>query len=627
MDIRQRIEDLGVDKTISDINLTQLCNETQTYDYIWLTQLWTPSKFNYKNNINAEQTDNYREFESIKEYQFDPNLGTKLQFTNFVKGLKAICIHMKFLGEFSFYVGQDSSLLQNKTRFLRRPQTISYNDQNQRYDDKGLVWAINSEGKTIPYTAVWNYFQYPIFMDIKDILENIIIKQHQLDGVVFLQPSLGLFEVANSFYPAEIDFYGDSKFMGDFYENYKLKDSTTKLYFMGDLDNINAKPTLLRSRIVISLQSITYDNLYNYTFISSNQLCHSTIVVTEFKARNPALTTLKHCVMQQPLTLSKQCIKFNISVILHLIPRMHGQIIILVLQQGLVTTQQLKSMGFDQSGLTSKKAIFAMVANGVMSNYLDQESNRDKGVGFSLSQYDIFEVSFDAFTSELVFRKSKCIFNIVNSQTSLFRYQQLAISYQQYRFIIGLYNSGSQIEISFPYQFTDDLKSSYLQVNGDRHLQSIKNSTKLQIGQVLQSINQLENDTTLNIYTLDIPPQSIIGLGICNKDLMIINNHQISQKLKSGGYLLLSNGSLIHSSDSSYNQTTQGYSKGNIISITFQKSNYSIIFEKNNIYLYSMFIGQYVRNLHFCVGFYQEFQSYFQNISYIFYNLFLNSIS
>ena len=62
---------------------------------------------------------------------------------------------------------------------------------------------------------------------------------------MFLQPSLGLFEVANSFYPAEIDFYGDAKFMGDFYENYKLKDSTTKLYFMGDLDNINAKPTLL----------------------------------------------------------------------------------------------------------------------------------------------------------------------------------------------------------------------------------------------------------------------------------------------------------------------------------------------------------------------------------------------
>lgn len=53
--------------------------------------------------------------------------------------------------------------------------------------------------------------------------------------------------MANHFYTAEIEFYGDAKFMGDFYENYKLKDSTTKLYFMGDLDNINAKPTLIGS--------------------------------------------------------------------------------------------------------------------------------------------------------------------------------------------------------------------------------------------------------------------------------------------------------------------------------------------------------------------------------------------
>ena len=51
--------------------------------------------------------------------------------------------------------------------------------------------------------------------------------------------------MAYTFYPAEIEFYGDATFMGDFYTNYKLKDSTTKLYFMGDLDNINAKPTLI----------------------------------------------------------------------------------------------------------------------------------------------------------------------------------------------------------------------------------------------------------------------------------------------------------------------------------------------------------------------------------------------
>ena len=46
-----------------------------------------------------------------------------------------------------------------------------------------------------------------------------------------------------------------------------------------------------------------------------------------------------------------------------------------------------------------------------MSNYLNQESNRDPGVGFKLVEGDIFEVSFDAYTSELVFRKEN-VFNI-----------------------------------------------------------------------------------------------------------------------------------------------------------------------------------------------------------------------
>ena len=90
--------------------------------------------------------------------------------------------------------------------------------------------------------------------------------------------------------------------MGDFYLNYNLKDSNTNLFFMGDVDNIRAKRDLLS----VGLKQ-TYNpsptNVwmrYNYTF--DDKFCHSSVQVTDLRAFNPALTSLKHCTMDIPFS-------------------------------------------------------------------------------------------------------------------------------------------------------------------------------------------------------------------------------------------------------------------------------------------------------------------------------------
>ena len=50
---------------------------------------------------------------------------------------------MKFLGEFSFYVSADSYLMDNATRFLRKPASMNKNIYDSRYDNDNFVWAIN----------------------------------------------------------------------------------------------------------------------------------------------------------------------------------------------------------------------------------------------------------------------------------------------------------------------------------------------------------------------------------------------------------------------------------------------------------------------------------------------------
>ena len=77
--------------------------------------------------------------------------------------------------------------------------------------------------KTVPYAVPWNYFTLNGFQDMLDIIYRVIITQHKLDGIVFLQPSLGLYQsVLQNYYPNEIYDQGNPLYIKDFYENINL---------------------------------------------------------------------------------------------------------------------------------------------------------------------------------------------------------------------------------------------------------------------------------------------------------------------------------------------------------------------------------------------------------------------
>ncbi|KAM3140675.1 hypothetical protein pb186bvf_007273 [Paramecium bursaria] len=584
LDIRDRIKSLGDDYNIDDLDASLICQETYSYDYIWFTQLWIPSMYNYKNLTNPEQTDNYREFQSIKEYEFDPQLGTVLQFTSFLQRLKSICYHIKILGEFSFYIGQDSSLLQDKTRFLRRPLTISFNDQNNRYDDNELVWAVNSKGQTIPFTAVWNYFQLAPITDIQDIIYYQILRNHQLDGIVFLQPSLGLYSVAQKFYSQEVQYYGDSTKLNDFYQNIGFKYVSQNYYFMGDLDNVNSKNLLLNAGLAQIYGQPPRSNIWlrvNYTFSPQQHASnmHVDNLICRFLNNNTSPYPGNAAVDQPIYKNSQQCITFNFT-------SSFGDYYSGTLA-GILNFPQHQQLQFLQPYSSAKYGLYTIVANQVLTNFFGPQSNY--GAGFQIYNYDKMQISLDN----------------VNMNTLVFR------KLETFRFGVGLCRNNDTIEIAFPFHFTQSLKSSLIKINGDRHIESTQDSANLQFAQVFQSINQYEDNTTLNILALNIPNQSIIALGICNKDLMKFNKHQLNQKLNSGGYLYQSNGYLINSNVAQYNNlnSISGFEQGDLISITYIKSNYSIIFKNNNIFIYTMSLGKYVKNLNYCVGFQQQFQS------------------
>ena len=104
--------------------------------------------------------------------------------------------------------------------------------------------------------------------------------------------------MANTFYQTEIEFYGDATFIGDFYANYKLKDSSTNLYFMGDLDNTNAKPALLGVGLnqIYDPSPINVFLRYNYTFNSSSKFCSGGFEMTDVRVYNPTRNG-RRCIM------------------------------------------------------------------------------------------------------------------------------------------------------------------------------------------------------------------------------------------------------------------------------------------------------------------------------------------
>ena len=54
--------------------------------------------------------------------------------------------------------------------------------------------------KTVPYAVPWNYFTATGIKDMLDLIYRVIITRHKLDGIVFLQPSLGLYKFILQYY-------------------------------------------------------------------------------------------------------------------------------------------------------------------------------------------------------------------------------------------------------------------------------------------------------------------------------------------------------------------------------------------------------------------------------------------
>ncbi|KAM3127129.1 hypothetical protein pb186bvf_020772 [Paramecium bursaria] len=159
------------EKSIFKLDVRQRVQNLPPNRGLYVQQLWTSGEYNFKDvNGTPQQTNDYRELQSIKEYSMDPSLGMLTEHYQLQTNIKVDCPHMKFLGEFSFYVSADSYLMDNATRFLRKPASMNKNIYDSRYDNDNFVWAVNDQMKTIPYSIPWNYFDPIVLNDMKDII-------------------------------------------------------------------------------------------------------------------------------------------------------------------------------------------------------------------------------------------------------------------------------------------------------------------------------------------------------------------------------------------------------------------------------------------------------------------------
>ncbi|KAM3142812.1 hypothetical protein pb186bvf_005196 [Paramecium bursaria] len=578
LDVRQRVRLLAQGSTIEDLDAFAICKEAYQYDYIWLHQLWTPSKYNYKNvNGTPQQTDDYRELQNIKEYLIDPSLGSLTNLYKFQQNVKNFCLHIKFLGEFSFYVPKDSYLIQNRTRFFQRPMSENPNIYSNRYDKDRLVWAMNDQMKTVPYAIPWNYLTLKGVQDMQDIIYRLIITQHRLDGVVFLQPSLGLYNnVYINFYNFEINDQANKFYLKDFYWNIKLESMSSDLYFMGGEDNSQYKSKLLNYLQQIYNQPTAENNWINmnYTFDSQNN-----ITLIDDKSVKGTKTYKQTAVVDQFMDSTKNtCIRFNF------------------------TNYDGGAAGIDQD--RAKRGVYVVVDGytynnfykiHLQDNYTYSDTDNRRNESFNFSNKDIVEVQFEPDSYLIRFKKLES-----NLQASTYMDQEP--EYENIRFTGIVTSTTSILQIAFPFMFSSKYKHSYLSLFGHRHIKlTINDPDNFYFAQVEPSINQEENNFTLNFYTLTIPSSSQIGLGVCDRDRLEKKNHQSISASGLGAYMLYSNGSRWHNSSANV-QTGKEYDQSDLISVTYRKSNKSISYYKNKVYLYSFSLSNVVKNLNFCVS-------------------------
>ncbi|KAM3132844.1 hypothetical protein pb186bvf_014992 [Paramecium bursaria] len=582
LDLRSYVNSLGQGSTIGDIDPQALCDLVQTYDYVWLTQIWTPSKFNYQNNLNPTLANDYKITKTIKDYTLDPVLGTAQDLIQLKQSLNQICYHTRFLGEFSFYVGKDSSLLQNKTRFLTIPYNQISANYNSRYDINGFVWAVDDFGRTTPNTAVWNLFSQNVITDIKDIIFRQILQQYNLNGIVFLQPSLGLYSVNTKFYQPEITFFGQKGYLQDFYISFGLQNTVQSYYFMGGEDNLNNAQILINQ----GLQQIYTGQVKNYDI---------TWALTDFTIDPNGYTN--------QMTFTDWAVNRA-----SMIP---GTIAVFV-KQSLPQTQkscfrvQMRKLSSASIGLGNKAYIVQkgyetnldIAGHGLFNIFdwkiynTDDASLDRKSLAFNYTDQDVIEVQYDPLAQIVVFKKF---------QTNL-KYQMYiptVPSKLQYCFTLG---QQANYLISFPFKFSI-LKSASANVVDFRNLAATATQTLLQFAQILPSLNLL-NTTTLNIQIKNIPTNQIVGVGICNCELMIRNQHRWDPlQLGGGAYMILSNGKTLNSEPLLNNKQTDFiYGQGHQIQIAYFPGQ-RVEFYNNAALYHNVTVTKYIRNVNFCVAF------------------------
>ncbi|KAM3132837.1 hypothetical protein pb186bvf_014985 [Paramecium bursaria] len=585
-DLRDYINKLGVGKKISDIQSQALCDLVQRYDYVWLTQIWTPSIYNYQSNINPTQAKDYKILQNIREYSLDPTLGTTQDLRQLKTNLNQICYHTKFLGEFSFYVGKDSSLLQNQTRFLRIPddqipRTYTYNPS---YDDDGIIWAFDDFGRTIPNSAMWNLFSQTVITDIKDIIYRQILTQYNLDGIVFLQPSLGLYSFNTNFYQSEVSYFGQSGYLQDFYVSFGLQNTVQTYFFMGGEDNSNLLQNFTNQglQIIYTAQVNNYDKTWanvNFTFDPTGyqpSMTYSNLTIQR-SSYNPGAAAV---FVRQSLPLNqKSCfrVKFNI---------LYNTIIGVGIKSTIVSTgyvPNLESLGSGIFGLYDWKVINSEDAT------LDQKS-----LAFKYSDGDTIEAQYDPLNQTIVFRKF---------QTNLKYQMYISTDPATLQYLVTIGQADYQIQ--FPFWFSTTQKTTSATVQDNRNFLGTvtQGSLMLQFGQILPNLN-LFDTTTLNIQIKKLPTNQIVAVGICNQEVMNNRAQTLNPSQAGGGaYMMISNGKTFHS-DSQFNnnQTTFTYKEGDTISITYTPGQ-NVFFDNNKTLNYTLSLLNFIKNVNFCVSF------------------------
>ncbi|KAM3142725.1 hypothetical protein pb186bvf_005109 [Paramecium bursaria] len=570
LDIRQKVSQL-INGTIEDLDSYAICQDAYQYDYIWLYQLWTPSKFNFIYiNGYPQKTNDYRELENIKEYLIDPTIGSLTNLYKFQVNVRKYCPHIKFLGEFSFYVPKDSYLTQNKTRFFKRPMYDNPNIYSDRYDDENFIWAFNDQMKTVPYALPWNYFTTAGIADMQYIIYGMM-SQHQLDGVVFLQPSLGLYQKFTSqIYSTEIQDQANPKLLTDFYDQMGLQTKFTPKIFIGGNDRLNLKSQLLNYLQQIYGQP-TINDWANINFTWSPTERHTQNVIVDPKTMRATAANVKYANINENMSLiQNNCIRFN-------------------------WTQYYSSQGGGAVGINTNGQGPMLIYSGKRVALADEDQSFNFGTG------DMIEVQFEPLTSVARYKK----YFVENSQQTSMIVSDLNQSLL--KFSILLVQNGAAINIAFPFQYSQTLKNSNLVIQGHRHMSQTQSLSQqyYYIAQVEPSINQIVDDFNLNFLIVSLESNQYLGIGLCNREVVQLQNHQHKGTDLGGGiYMLFSQGYIWHNSSSTLNniKKNQSYAQGNLISVTFFKSNNSILYYKDHTFMYSLPVTDIVKNLNFCVA-------------------------